>query len=193
MAGVLLAAGPSSRLGGRLPKQLLPFEGEPLVRRMARRALASGLAELVVVVGHRGAEVEGALAGLAVRIVQNPDYRDGQSTSVKAGLAAVAPDAEAALFIPVDQPHLTAEVIDRILAAYRATGAPVVVPAFQGRRGAPVLWDRGCFPSLAAITGDQGARQILGRFADRIATVELADERPLLDLDTPEDAQRLAQ
>lgn len=181
-----MAAGESTRMGTGPPKQLLPFEGEPLVRRVVRVALASSLHEVIVVLGHAAADVRQALAGLPVRSVTNPDYAQGQSTSVKAGLEAVAPSADAAMFIPVDQPLVTAELIDRLIATYSRTRAAVVLPTHAGRRGSPVLLDRYLFPELAQITGDVGGRQILDRHADRMVTVPLEDPAPLLDINTPE-------
>ncbi len=192
VSGILLAAGPSTRLGGGLPKQLLSFAGEPLVRRAARAALASRLAEVVVVLGHESERVRGVLAGLPVRLVDNPDYPAGQSTSVKAGLLAVDPAAVAALVLPCDQPFLTAEVIDALLAAYHRTGGPILLPACEGRRGSPVLFDRTLFPELAAITGDSGGRQLLPHHPHDIVEVPLASPDPLLDIDTREDLLRLS-
>lgn len=189
--GVLLAAGKSVRLGEGRVKQLLPFHGEPLVRRTARTALASHLSELVVVVGYAGDAVREALAGLDVRIVDNPDYRAGQSTSVKAGLAAVDPAADSVVFIPVDHPFLTTSVIDQLIAAFAETGGPIVVPAYRGQRGAPVLLGRSVFPELAEITGDEGGRQLFEQYGDKIVTVPLNSQRPLRDIDTPADYRDL--
>jgi molybdenum cofactor cytidylyltransferase len=186
VAGVVLAAGESRRMGQGPPKQLLSFEGEPLVRRVARVALASSLDEVIVVVGHAAADVRQALAALSVRTVTNPDYAAGQSTSVKVGLENVAPTADAAMFIPVDQPLITPRFIDRLVSAYSRTRAAIVLPTHAGRRGAPVLLDRTLFLELAKITGDAGGRQILDRYTDRIVSVPLEDPAPLLDIDTPE-------
>jgi molybdenum cofactor cytidylyltransferase len=192
VSGVLLAAGRSRRFGGPLPKQLARLDGEPLVRRAARTALAAVLGEVLVVTGHRAAEVEQALAGLAVTVVPNPAWAEGQSTSVRAGLARVAPAAGAAVFLPCDQPGLDASVLGRLVAAWRQTGAPAVVPAHRGRRGLPTLFDRSLFAELAGITGDTGGRQVLRRHPGAVVEVELGDGRPLLDVDTPEDLARFA-
>lgn len=188
-----MAAGESTRMGEGRVKQLLPFHGEPLVRRAARTALASHLNELIVVVGCAGDAVREALAGLDVRIVDNPDYRAGQSTSVKAGLSAVDPAADAVLFIPVDHPFLAASVINQLISVFAETDGPIVVPAYRGQPGAPVLLDRSLFPELAEITGDEGGRQLFEQHSDEIVTVPLTDERPLLDVDTPDDYQVLLE
>lgn len=191
VSGVLLAAGRSLRFDAQTPKQLFEIDGQPLVRRTAQTALRSRLAEIVVVLGHAAEEVQKALTGLAVRTVLNPDFATGQSTSVRWGLAALDPRAQAALFLPCDQPWLTAEVIDWLLDAYVATNGPIVSPTWEGRRGAPTLFDRSLFPELARLTGDTGGRQILDRYRDGVVTVALPSEQPLLDLDTPADLEQL--
>lgn len=191
VSGVLLAAGRSRRFGGSVPKQLALFHGEPLVRRAARTALAAGLAEVLAVTGWAGDEVAAALAGLPVRRVSNPAWAEGQSTSVRAGLAEVAPDTGAALFLPCDQPLLTAAVIDALIAAWRAGGGRIIVPVFRGRRGTPTLFDRALFAELAAVTGDEGGRQVIARRRGDLVEVELEEEAPLLDVDTAEALARL--
>lgn len=194
VSGVILAAGESRRFGQLEPKQLLAFEGETLVRRMGRQARASSLRQVVLVVGYRTDEVERAVAGLELEVVRNPDYASGQSSSVRAGLQAVDPRAAGALFLPCDQPFLDAAVIDRLVSAFCAKGGgreTIVVPRHGQRRGAPVLFGRAHFDELARITGDEGGRQLLRRSA-RVLEVELDSERPLLDVDTPEDLARLS-
>jgi molybdenum cofactor cytidylyltransferase len=186
---VVLAAGGSRRFGGPVAKQLVAIDGEPAVRRAARRALESGLERVVVVTGHAAAAVRGAVADLAVDPVHNPLWREGQSGSVRAGLAAVGEGAAAVVFVPCDQPFLTAELIDRLIARHAAEGAAVVTPVCRGRRGAPVLIDRALFSAVAALSGDVGARQLFGRHA--VAEVEIADEMPLLDFDSRRDLERL--
>lgn len=193
VSGIVLAAGLSRRFGaepGEL-KQLAPFLGRPLVRRIAEEALASRLDRVVVVTGHGAAEVEGALEDLDVDVVFNPRFGEGKSTSVKAGLDAVAARSDAVLFLPCDQPFLTAAVIDRILWAYERTGGPILAPVFDGRRGAPVLFDRRFFSELLELQGDDGGRRVLGRHRQKVLTVKLDDELPLLDADTPEELEAL--
>jgi len=187
VSGVVLAGGASRRLGGGLPKQLREWHGEPLVRRVARRALASRLDEVLVVVGHRGDEVRDALHGLAVRIVDNPRHAEGQSTSVVAGLAALAAHRDGAIFIPADMPHLDAALLDRLIAVWEATAAPIVLPSHRGRRGAPVLFDRRLFDELARIRGDEGGRQLFPAHEEEIVEVPIASKEALQDVDTAHD------
>ena len=159
------------------------MNGETLVCRVARVALASKLRQIVVVAGHYATEVGAAVAGLAVEVVVNPDYADGQSTSVKRGLSRVAADADAALFIPCDLPNLDAETINRLLESYAESAGRIVVPLFEGCRQAPVLIDRSLFGEIRGITGDQGARQLFPRHQDDLVEVEFESKLPFADLD----------
>ena len=159
IAGIVLAAGRSSRLGR--PKQLLPVHGEPLVRLTLRRVLASSLDEVILVVGHEADEVRDTVADLPVKCVFNPDAAAGQSTSVRTGLAALSSDIEAAVFILSDQPGIDPAVIDALVAAWRTSGAAVAAPRYQDRMGNPVLFDRRVFPELAVLEGDTGARPVV--------------------------------
>lgn len=189
--GIVLAAGPSHRFEAAIPKQLLRFGDQPLVRRAVIEALGADLAGVVVVLGHAADEVREVLAGLDVLLVENRDYLEGQSLSVKTGLQQVAAAARAVLFIPCDQPFLTHRVLNQIVAAYRQSGGPIVVPTHKGRRGSPALFDRSLFAELATIGGDRGGRQLFASHAQSIVEVELERGEPLLDIDTWDDFQRL--
>jgi molybdenum cofactor cytidylyltransferase len=188
--GILLAAGTSSRLGE--PKQLLSFRGRPLVRQVAEHALASRLAGLTVVVGNRAADVTAALAGLPVAVVENPSYQLGQSTSLRAGLLALPRQPAATLIMLVDQPFVDAPLIDRLIGLYEETGAPIVAPRFGSQRGNPVIFDRSLVPELLLVVGDTGAREVVAKHRDRLATLELPDGQAFVDVDTWEDYQKLA-
>lgn len=183
VAGVVLAAGRSTRFDARLPKQLHKVNGETLVCRVARAATASKLCQIVVVAGHYATEVGAAVAGLAVEVVENPGYASGQAGSVKTGLSRVEPSAVAAMFIPCDLLNLEADTIDRLIGAYAESGGPIVVPVVAGQRRAPVVLDRRLFDEIADITGDQGARQLFSRHEDDIVEVGFDSPRPFEDLD----------
>ncbi len=190
VSGILLAAGRSLRFGGET-KQLLDFAGEPLIRRVAGEACQSLLGEVVAVVGHRAAAVEAALAGLDLRSVPNSRYREGLSGSIAIGISSIDQGAEAALFITADQPLLTKEIIDRIVSKFTRTRAAIVVPSFEGKRGSPALFARKLFADLQALRQDLGGREIIRRCPELVAEVELESGRPLADIDTPADYQRL--
>jgi molybdenum cofactor cytidylyltransferase len=116
-------------------------------------------------------------------VVENPDFADGQSTSVRAGLSRVEPEAEAVLFIPCDLPHLDSDALDRLIAAFAETRRPIVVPFAGGRRRAPVLIARRLFAEIETITGDEGARQLFPQHQADIHEVEFESARPFEDLD----------
>jgi molybdenum cofactor cytidylyltransferase len=189
VAGIILAAGASSRMGRQ--KQLLDWGGRPLVRAVAEQALAARLDQVIAVVGSARDEVTAALAGLPLRVVANPAYAEGQSSSLRAGVAALGPEVTATLILLGDQPFVSAAIIDRIVAAWRATGAAIVAPLYQGQRGNPVLFARPIFPQLLTLVGDQGARALLAADPARVYLVPFDDPRPLADIDTPEDYERL--
>lgn len=191
VAAVVLAGGASTRLAGDRLKQLLRLGGESLVRRAARAALASRAGALVVVVvGCQADRVAPEVADLPCRVVTNPSWRLGQSTSVRAGLAALPRTARAAIFLPCDQPAVDAALLDRLIAAFEANPAPAVYPSYQGRPGSPTLVSRDLFRELTHLTGDTGARALLGPHRERAVAVELDDPAALLDIDT-EEAWRL--
>lgn len=191
IAAVILAAGRSTRMGG--PNKLLAeIGGRPLVRIAVEEALASRARPVVVVTGHQREQVEAALKGLQVQLVHNPDFADGLSTSVKAGLAAVAADADGAIVCLGDMPQVRASLLDRLVAAFDPErGALVVVPTFDGKRGNPVVWSKRFFPELMALEGDVGARHMIGRYPEAVAEVPVTDQAALIDVDTPEALQKV--
>lgn len=197
---MVLAAGLSSRFDGPAVKQLACFEGETLVRRAVRTAAASSLDPLVVVVGHGEGEVRAALQGLDPLLVTNPDYADGQSTSVRSGLEAAiiaGGELDGVLFLPVDQPLLDAGTIDRLIGVFRSLGRQAreraLVPTHRGRRGAPVLFGADLFTRLCALERDQGGRRILESSPELAVAVELEREDALVDADTVDDLRQLSK
>jgi molybdenum cofactor cytidylyltransferase len=191
VSGVILAAGRSSRLGR--PKQLLDLFGEPLLRRVVKNAVASDLNEVVLVLGHQAAEIDAALGEWGQRVIINPDYAEGQSTSLRVGLGAIDPLSEAVVFLLGDQPQVGSEIIDALIARFRSTGAPIVMPTYGGIPANPVLFAAELFPELADVTGDEGARAIVKRHSDRVARVAVSDGAPPRDVDTDADYQALLE
>ena len=191
VSAVILAAGSSTRFVGDTPKQLTVVDGASMVRRITHAALASKASEVIVVTGYQQSRVAAEVKGLDVHTVYNRRFQQGLSTSVKTGLWAVSDRSSAVLFIPCDQPHLDTATLDLLVEAYRRGRGSVLVPAYRGRRGAPVLFDRKFFAELAAIAGDEGGRQVLLRHASEVVEVELQDEAPLHDFDTVEELEAL--
>ena len=186
IAGVVLAAGRSSRMGG--PNKLLAeIGGKPLVRIVVDAVLASRARPVVVVIGHQRDKVEAALAGLPVKFVHNPHFADGLGTSLKAGIAALPAEADGAIVCLGDMPQVDSALIDRLIGAFDPDhGALVVLPTIDGKRGNPVVWSRRFFPDLMAVEGDVGARYLIGRYTEAVAEVPLTGTAALTDVDTPE-------
>lgn len=186
VAGLILAAGMSARMGRN--KLLAEIGGEPMVRRVAAAALATGaLSPVSVVLGHEREAVRRALAGLPLDFVDNPDFASGLSSSLRRGLASLPEPAEGALILLGDMPLIGPETLARLVAAFDpASGRAICVPVCQGRRGNPVLLGRRFFPEIARLSGDTGARNLIRRHEDCLAEVEVADPAIFLDIDTPD-------
>jgi molybdenum cofactor cytidylyltransferase len=186
IAALLLAAGSSSRLGSN--KLLVELEGEPLVRRAARRALAAGLDPVIAVLGHEAKRIRGALQGLPVTLVGNPRHAAGMATSFHTGIAAVPEACSAALVLLPDMPLVTAAMIAEVAERFRTTGAPLVISLYGQSPAPPTLYARGLFP--AALAAEEGGRQVIREHRHLAAEVRWPEEL-MLDLDLPDDLERL--
>jgi len=189
ISAVILAAGGSTRFGQ--PKQLLDWNGAPLLAHVADVALAAGLAPVIAVLGHQAEAARAALGARPVHTMTNWRWQQGLSTSVHVGLAALPPEAEAAIFLQCDQPLVTPDLLRALVARFAETGAPIVLPVHAGQRGTPVLFARRLFPEFAAVTGDEGGRSLVTYYEKDAATVEVADPDVLADIDIPADYERL--
>ena len=187
VAGIILAAGGSSRMGQ--PKQLLLWKGEPLVRSVAHTALAAGLSPVVLVTGAHGAQVQAAVQGLPVTLVQNPDWESGQSSSVQVGLRAIPQETGAAIFLLADQPRVTVTLLRSLVERHAETLVPIVAPQMAGQRANPVLFDRLTFRDLMSLQGDIGGRALFSQYP--VNWLEWQDASLLLDVDTADDYRRL--
>ena len=192
VAAVVLAAGRSSRMAPRHKLLVAGNTGQAMVARVVDNVLASSAHPVLVVTGHRAAEVRLALAGRAVQFVTAPDYDAGLSASLRAGLAAVPAEALAAVVVLGDMPLVTGATIGRLIDAYDPVeGRTIIAPVHDGQIGNPILWDRRYFPAMMALTGDSGARTLLRQHAD--AVTELGtDDTVLRDFDTPESLDNLS-
>ncbi len=179
VAGVILAAGGSQRLGR--PKQLLDWQGQPFIAKVAQNASDAGLTPLIVVTGAESEAVKAVLTGLPVTVVHNPDWQAGQSTSLKRGVQALPKDCQAAVFLMSDQPQVSPTLIRSVVETYYTHRLPIVAPLIAGRRANPVLFAREVFDALKAIQGDQGGRAVFKQF--EVAWLEWTDERDGLDVD----------
>jgi molybdenum cofactor cytidylyltransferase len=192
VAALVLAAGLSRRTRGA-NKLLAELAGRPLVTHAVDAALASPARPVVVVTGHEAERVRAALAGRDVRFAHNPAPEDGLSASLRAGLAALGGEVDAAVICLGDMPFVRAEHVAALVAAFEASGRRAIcAPRFEGRRGNPVLWPARFFPEMAALAGDGGARTLLDAHAAEVCYVPVADAGVVLDVDTPEALAALA-
>ncbi|MFE0461884.1 NTP transferase domain-containing protein [Kitasatospora sp. NPDC058965] len=186
---LVLAAGGGRRLGGR-PKALLRLHGRPLVEHAVRVVREGGCGPVTVVLGAAREQVLATAELAGCTVVANPDWAEGMGSSLRAGLAALPPDAPAVLVALVDTPGVTPAAVARLLAAHRA-GAELAAAGYHGRRGHPVLIGARHFAEAAAgATGDAGARALLTARQGELLLVECADVARPDDLDTPADLAR---
>lgn len=186
IAGIILAAGSSSRM--KQAKLLLPWKGEPLIRHTAITALEC-LDPVIVVTGAWEKEVTGALGDLPVKIVHNQDWTGGQSTSIRTGIYALPQKTEAAFFLLGDQPYISTNLLKGMSEIYTQSRPEILAPYVGENRSNPVLFDHSIFYELCQIEGDVGARAIFKRH--QITSFAWFDEKLLLDIDTPEDYQKM--
>jgi len=203
VAGIILAAGKSSRFGE--PKQLLDWKGEPFVRVVAKTALNAGLSPVIVVTGSNAEQIEAALNGLDITIVRNDDWESGQGSSIRKGILSLTPTLAstsltlrsarqremvgAAIFLLADQPQVGTSIIHALQEKHAKGLYSIVAPMVIDRRANPILFDHVTFPDLLALEGDVGGRQIFHKY--RVEYLPWHDDGLLLDVDTPEHYQRL--
>jgi molybdenum cofactor cytidylyltransferase len=192
VAALVLAAGQSRRMG-TLNKLLIEIDGVPMVRRVAQMLHQSKADPIMVVTGHERERVAAALEDLPVILVDNPDFTQGLSTSLKVGIAALGADVDGALVCLGDMPRVSAAEIDRLIGALNPLeGRGIVVPTLNGKRGNPVLWSKRFFPEMQQVAGDVGARHLIGAYPEMVAEVEMAGDGVLIDIDTPQALAKLA-
>ena len=194
IAAVVLGAGRSRRMAPHNKLLIADKTGKPMIARVVDNVLSSNARPVLVVLGHMAEQVEHALGGRPVRYVHAADYAEGLSASLKAGIAAVPAECSAALVCLGDMPLVTGRMIDRLLSAYDPDeGRLIVLPAFHGKQGNPMLWDRRFFPEILQISGNLGARFLVGKHMELVVEVEMADDAVLRDFDTTESLATLPQ
>ena len=187
---IVLAAGASTRMGR--PKQLLRFEGQSLLRRAAEAALDTSCRPVVVVTGAHAALMRAELNQLAVQIVENPQWANDMSSSIRVGiteLRELSEKASAAVITVCDQPFVTSELITRLVETYRTTNASIVAAEYGETLGVPALFSRRLFPELCDLSDTAGAKQIITRYLTEAVPVPLAGGA--FDIDTPTDYAKL--
>jgi len=193
LGAVVLAAGEARRMGGR-PKPLIERDGVPLVRRVVLALVEAGVRDVVVVLGYRAHDVSAVLADLAVNCVVNQAHAAGRVTSLRAGLAALAPDVSAVVVALADQPLLELADVSALIKEYECRGAArAVVPRVAGVRGHPVMFDSGVREEILARDAAFGARQWLDANSSAVRWLDSDNAHYVEDVDSPQDLERIAQ
>jgi len=190
VTAIVLAAGMSRRMG--VPKQLLPSGDKTLVERVLESVGNSSVGEIVLVLGHAADQIREQIPGEGIRIIVNKAYQEGMGSSLRVGIGAIGSDTQAALIVLADQPFVRSATLDRMIEHYQGFRPQIILPTYRGFRGNPVLLDRSVFAEVATVRGDIGCRAIFGNHLEEIARLEVDDPGILLDVDTPEDLERLA-
>jgi molybdenum cofactor cytidylyltransferase len=184
ISAILLAAGESNRMGQ--PKQLMPFGQITIVERTIDNLLNSAVSETIVVLGYKDEEIRKTIAGKPIKIAMNPDYQQGMSTSIIAGLKQVDKRARAVLIALSDQPFVDSQTITSLVEAFIANKRGIIIPVYQGRRGNPVIFAIEYKGELLNLKGDVGGREIIKLHPDEVLEVAVNCEGVLLDIDTME-------
>lgn len=189
IAALVLAAGRSTRMGGR-NKLCCDVDGVPMVRRVVDAALASRCEQTLVITGYDAEAVATAIGEAPVTLVHNANHAEGIAASLRCGLRAVSCNSDGAVIVLGDMPWVSAEHIDALIAAFDPVAPSIVAPQRDGRRGNPVLWPYRYFDAILALHGDQGARDLLKRHAATMTLVTVDDDAIFTDVDNPEDLER---
>ena len=192
IAGIILAAGAASRMGKI--KQLLPLGPRPMLWHVASAACRSHLDEVLLITGSAAEPIASAANDLPLRIIHNPDWQQGQSSSLHAGLLSLQPTTEAVMFLLADQPLITPELIDALVDQWRCSSKTIICPCYGTKRGNPVLFDLAAWRNdLEQLDGDQGARRILAAHPEAIGYLPVATNEIFLDVDTAADYAKMQQ
>jgi molybdenum cofactor cytidylyltransferase len=190
IGAVVLAAGRSTRMGSN--KLLKPVHGKPMIRQTVETVLRSKASPVVVVTGHDEERVKEALKELNVSFVYNPNFAEGLSTSLMAGVGALPLHVDGVLMVLGDMPLVPAATLNKLILAFDPTeGRSICVPIFQGERGNPILWGRQHFDEFQGLKGDKGAKVLLVVNSDQVVEVPAGTEGVLTDFDTPDSLAKL--
>ena len=194
ISGILLAAGESSRMEGAF-KPLLAWGSGTVIDACVKSLRDSRLGQIIVVLGHREAEIRSRLAGSGVEFAINPDYKLGMLSSVKTALSQIGPQTTAVLIALVDQPMVTAEIINQLIDAYEKGDKRVGLPTYEGRHGHPIILSRDFEEEIMRLEdlSPDGLRTLINGHRDEILEVPANSAAVIDDIDRPEDYERLSK
>jgi molybdenum cofactor cytidylyltransferase len=184
---IILAAGESKRMGEA--KQLMPLGKSTLLEQAIDNLLNSSVDETIVVLGHKAEEITRKIANKPVKVVINPDYQQGMSTSIVAGLIMVDPRSRAVMLALGDQPLVASHTINQLIEAFNKNRKGIAVPTYQGRRGHPIIFDIKYKSDLFKLKGDIGGREIIQNHPKDVFMVAVDSESVVSDIDTKDDYQ----
>ena len=186
---------------------MLSLDGRPVLARVIDASLSSQARPIVVVLGHQSAQVRSQIEQYTtyndVALIENAQYQQGMSSSLRKGIQTLLSNAykhkqipyrvDSALILLGDQPLITPGIIDTLITLYRTTGKSIVAPLYKGKRGSPVLFDKSLFPELIEVTGDEGGRTVLERHRDEVELIEIGNAQANLDVDTWEAYEQVVE
>jgi len=189
LAAVILSGGESKRMGA--PKALIPYRGKTFIDHLIEVTRHPRVGITRIVVGAHADEIRAHLAERASEIVVNPEWQEGQLSSIQAGIRSLpAVETGGMLLCPVDHPLVTAQLIARLIAEFDSSAAPLALPTYRGKRGHPLIFRASLYPELLAASQDVGARQVVWAHADQICEVATEEEGVVLNINDPEALQR---
>jgi molybdenum cofactor cytidylyltransferase len=185
LSAILLAAGRSQRMGKL--KQLMPLGKSTIVEQAIDNLLSSAVSEVIVVLGYKAKEIAKTIATKPVKIMFNPSYQQGMSTSIIAGLILVNPKAQAVMLALGDQPFVSSQTINRLIEEFHNHDKGIAIPTYKGRRGHPLIFTIKYKAELLELKGDIGGREIIKHHPDDILEIAVDSESVITDIDTRED------
>ncbi len=190
IGAIILASGESKRLG--TPKQLLPYKNKTLLHHIIESAINSKCRKIIVVIGAYAKKLNKHISQLPIDIIENQNWAEGKASSIRAGLKALTSKSDnvnAAIFLTCDQPFISTDVIDGLIAIYEKTNSTIVASKYADTIGVPALFDRKHFSEIFSLKGNQGAKSIIANYHEKIATVSF--QKGSIDIDTIEDLNQL--
>ncbi len=187
---ILLAAGESKRMG--VLKQILPFGKSTVIETVIDSLWESDIEKVKIVLGYRSEEISGAIGSRKVDIVINRNYKKGMLSSIKCGISSLPEDAEAFLLCLVDQPAIMSSDINKLIKAYKNSGKRIVIPAYNGKRGHPIIFDRKYIDDILNLKEDgDGLREVVWKNSQDIFEVDIKNEYILQDMDIVDEYEEM--